>query len=106
MLEAQTVYIDGLDRTPSIGSIIVRDCHTSGIGTKLTKGETPCPGFAGSMFRLATLTQGPIKDLAVNILITGRSLQRKWGSLYVRVKIVFVGDCEPNTETGGWMLIA
>ena len=106
MPRALPVAINGKEYCPTIGTCIVRDVHTTGVGELLTKGEEPIgTGFKGSMFRLPTRTLGPIKDLAVNIVITGRTLRRQWGGYYLRVKIIFVGDCEADTETGGWMKV-
>ena len=58
-----------------------------------------------AQFRLPTNSGGPITSLAVNVAVTGRTLQRRQGSLYVRCQIEFVGDGEPSTFAGGWMLV-
>lgn len=55
-------------------------------------------------FRLPTGSAGPIKSLAVNVVVTGRTWQRREGDYWVRVRIEFVGDCEPSVFVGGWML--
>jgi hypothetical protein len=46
----------------------------------------------------------PIQSLAVNIVITGRTWQRREGDYWLRVRIEFVGDGEPSAFAGGWML--
>ena len=69
-----------------------------GIGNLLKKG---LDGFC--QYYLPVNSGGPIKELAVNIEITGRTRQRRCGSYYVRVKITFVGDGEPDTITHGWV---
>jgi len=69
------------------------------LGSCLQKGDSFSP------FRLPVNSNGPIKDLAVRIEITGRTLQWKHGENHVRVKIIFVGDCEPDTESGGWAVV-
>jgi len=46
----------------------------------------------------------PIQSLAVNVVITGRSFQRREGDYWCRVRIEFVGDGEPSVFVGGWML--
>lgn len=57
-----------------------------------------------AQFRLPTGHQICSLQLAVNVAVTGRTLQRREGDLWVRVKIEFVGDCEPSTFHSGWML--
>lgn len=54
-------------------------------------------------FYLTTNSGGPIKELAVRITITGRTIQRREGDYWVRVRIEFVGDGEPSSFTKGWM---
>jgi hypothetical protein len=46
-------------------------------------------------------------DLAYpcNVQVTGRTVQRRDGQYMVRVRITFVGDCEPDVVTGGWTLV-
>jgi hypothetical protein len=57
-------------------------------------------------YRMPLENGGPIESLACNIEVTGRTVQRRdGGGLWVRVKITFPGDCEPDTVTGGWMLV-
>ena len=69
-----------------------------GIGNKLE------PGLAGFCdYYLPTNSGGPIKEIAVNIEITGRTRIRRSGGWYVRAKVTFVGDGEPSTHTGGWV---
>lgn len=45
-----------------------------------------------------------ITHLSVNVRVTGRTFQRREGDYWVRVQIEFVGDGEPSTFHGGWML--
>lgn len=65
----------------------------------------------GAQFYLPTfsgLRGGPIKTIACNVTITGRTPQTpfgKGGADCVRVKIEFVGDGEPSTFVSGWMRI-
>lgn len=70
------------------------------LGNKIRVDET---GFA--TWRIDTFNGGPIASLACEVVVTGRTLQRRMGSYYVRVRITFVGDGEPDTVTSGWMLI-
>ena len=62
----------------------------------------PCPGWPGAQFRLPC----PIgRMIAVNVTITGRTIQRRGGADWVRVKLEWVGDCEPSTFSKGWLLV-
>ncbi len=69
------------------------------IGDKL---ESGLEGFCD--FYLPTWGHGPIKQVAVNVRVTGRFPHRRAGDLYRRVSITFVGDGEPNEKSGGWIL--
>ena len=61
--------------------------------------------WEAAAFRIPT-TNGVIRSLAVNVTVTGRTLQRlSGGGLWVRVRVEFVGDGEPSTYAGGWLLI-
>ena len=45
-------------------------------------------------------------DVAVNIKVTGRTVQPDSRMIgWVRVEIEFVGDCEPSEFVRGWMRI-
>jgi hypothetical protein len=60
-----------------------------------------------AQFRLprpAAFSGDPIQSLAVNVVVTGRTVQLREGGYWVRVRIEFVGDGEPSTFTGGWLL--
>lgn len=57
-----------------------------------------------AQFRIPCTNGGPIKLLAVNVKITGRTWQRRECEYWVKVQIEFVGDGEPSTYSGGWML--
>ena len=41
---------------------------------------------------------------AVNVEITGTTVRRKWYGGWVRVKMTWVKEDEPDTSSGGWML--
>ena len=62
-------------------------------------------GDSFSTFRIPTNSGGPIKSLAVEVEVTGRMPQKRLGSYYVRVKISFSGDGEPDVVCPGWMLL-
>ena len=62
------------------------------------------PGLAGFCdYYLPTNSGGLIKELAVNVTITGRKRVHRQGSYWGRVKVTFVGDGEPDVTTGGWV---
>lgn len=68
--------------------------------------EALLPGDDFSPFRIPTHCGGPITSVAVRIEVTGRSIQYQgWMGKRVRVRVVFVGDCEPDTCVGGWLLL-
>lgn len=56
-------------------------------------------------FRIPTGQTVGILSLAANVTITGRNPQRREGEWWVRVQIEFVGDGEPSTRSGGWLLL-
>lgn len=67
-------------------------------------GDCLRPGLDGfCQFYLPTHSGGPIKELAVNVEITGHKPRWRQGAWYMRVKIIFVGDGEPDTITRGWV---
>jgi hypothetical protein len=57
-------------------------------------------------FRLPSRRYDNIAYLC-RVEITGRTLQRRPydDRLWIRVRIVFVGDGEPDTESRGWMAV-
>lgn len=92
--------IDGIDVTPKVGSYIKPKLWP--LGSCLIEGDSFSP------FRLPVNSDGPIRDLAVRIEVTGRKLGRAAGvgqGLTVAVKIIFVGDGEPDTVTSGYMRV-
>ena len=99
-MKAQLTEIWGRDVTPQVGRIVRPDGWT--MYGRLIAGDS------FSALRLTTNSYGPVKDLAVKIEVTGRTLQRDprdRSMRVVRVKVIFVGDCEPDIVSGGWMEI-
>lgn len=41
--------------------------------------------------------------IACNVAVTGRTLQKRGGEYWVRVRVRFVGDGEPDTVVYGWL---
>jgi hypothetical protein len=66
----------------------------------------PCKDWDAADFRWPN----PILDwresraIACNVHVTGRTVQYRQGTRWVRCKIEFVGDGEPNTFASGWIL--
>jgi hypothetical protein len=78
------------------------------LGDKLLVGDDFVDeGFAGCDFRYPN----PVREwresraIACNVHVTGRTFQFKSGYRVVRVKVEWVGDCEPSTFTSGWLYI-
>lgn len=58
--------------------------------------------FPSQTLRAVTGCVGP----ACRVEITGRTIQIRAGkTLWVRCKVVFVGDGEPDTEVAGWLKV-
>lgn len=91
------VIIYGNEVEVSVGSVIKID------GWRFAEKLIPS-SWEPAQFYIPTSSGGPIKQLAVNVTITGRTWQRREGEYWVRVKIEFVGDGEPSEYTSGWML--
>ena len=88
--------------TPAVGKRVIPD----GWGNPgNTSGSLliPCDDWDKADFRLPTGYHEFHYDLAVNVEVTGRTVQSKGGCYVIRVKVTFVGDCEPDTISGGWM---
>jgi len=56
-------------------------------------------------FYLELNSFGPIREVAVNITVSGRTVQRIEGCDAVRVRIEFVGDGESSQYCSGWMFL-
>lgn len=91
------VVIYGNEVEVNVGSIIRPDKWR--FAEKLVASE-----WDAAKFRIPLSSNGPIKSLAVNVTVTGRTYQRREGNYWVRVQIEFVGDGEPSTYSSGWML--
>lgn len=58
-----------------------------------------------AQFRIKLGSNGPIKSLAVNVEITGRTIQYHNLAYWIRIKIEFVGDGEPSQIYRGWLKV-
>lgn len=101
------VTIYGREIVPQIGSYIEPDRWS--YGNKLVASD-----WDEAQFRLLTQyraggaytpTPSGYVEVAVNVEVTGRTLQRRKFGLWVRVRITFVGDCEPDETVSGWMIV-
>jgi len=90
------------DVTPKAGRLILVDGWGSPVSRILQDCEIP--EFAP--FRLPSLNH-PDVAYAVRVEVTGRTIQtRPWNDYgWVKIRIVFVGDGEPDTCTSGWMKV-
>ena len=43
--------------------------------------------------------------IACNVEITGRTFQYRGGTYYVRIRMIWVGDGEPDTDCPGWLKV-
>ena len=91
-------WVYGREIEPQVDAYVVPELWNFG-------GRLKPSDWDKASFYLPTNSGGPIKELAVNVTVTGHTLQRRQGDLYVRVKVEFVGDGEPSTFTGGWMKV-
>ncbi len=94
-----TVY--GREVSPKTGMVIQADQWAWGARLVDCEQKEAIPGFAGADFRVEMWNTGV--SLAVNVVITGRVPTRRAGDYWLRCKIVFVGDCEPDTVVKGWI---
>lgn len=93
--------------SPQIGSLVRPDEWRN--AHRLVESD-----WSEAPFRLPTGRMMPWADevrevrLAVRVEVTGRTVRRpfgRYGGRWVRVRVTFVGDGEPDTHTGGWMAV-
>ena len=84
------------DRAIQIGTYVEPD-GWRGWGENLEEGLA---GFC-DFYLTGTMTGA---SMAVTVQVTGRTVQRRKGDLWVRVQVTFVKEDEENTSTGGWVL--
>jgi len=75
------------------------------IGENITKADSfSDSGFPGCQYRIPAGIPELGWELAINLTISGRmSHALDYGRYKTRVKIEFVGDCEPSTFSHGWI---
>jgi hypothetical protein len=98
----KTAKITGLvcpaDVSAKVGSAVYLDHRTA-----LCRRLRACDWWDKADFAWDVFCDGPIKELAANVYVTGRTVQWKSGCQVVRVRVEFVGDGEPSTFANGWM---
>jgi hypothetical protein len=100
------VSVEGTEVLPKIGDVVRIDGRSSAAWERLLPGDDfSDSGYPGCDFRLPVRAGGPIESVAVNVHITGRTIQWHSGAQWVRIRIEFVGDCEPSTYSSGWLRI-
>lgn len=88
--------VSPLTVSAKVGSIVTLDNSPHTYRT-LTENE-----WEGADFLWPVFNTGPIKEVAVNVYVTGRTIQ--WRDVpSVRVQVEFVGDGEPSTFAKGWL---
>ena len=99
--KTKPVEIYGRTYEPRVGSYIELDGNR--IGKCLLGGESYADWHCD--FRWPTLASGWDSKFTVacNVTITGRTLRLRGGDCWLRVRIEWVQDGEPNTTCGGWM---
>ncbi len=87
----------------------VREAHILALGDRLTHNAThrgfEPSGDDFSTYRMSVEGFGPIESLAIEVEVTGRKVQYHGGAGYLKARITFVGDGEPNTHARGWVRV-
>lgn len=85
-----------------VGDVVEKD---GGLAERLHPGDNfSDSGYPGCQFRLPVNATGPIKSVAVNIKVTGRTWQWRGDRCWIRCRIEYVGDCAESTFASGWLL--
>ncbi len=97
----QEAIMEKRDRTIQVGTYVEPD-GWRGFGENLEKG---LDGFC-DFYLTGTMTGA---TMAVNVKVTGRTIQRRKGDLWVRVQVTFVQEDDLmclrlSPTTGGWVL--
>lgn len=95
----ERITVGNWDATPEVGMYVKPD--ELAYCTRLEAGLI-CEYWKCD-FYMPLNSGGPIKQVAANIVVTGRTVQRKAGMYMVRVRIEFVGDGQPSTYASGYM---
>ncbi len=85
------------DYAPTVGAYVMTD-NWRPFGCLLQ-------GDNFSSFRIEITPGGPIKDIAIEVEITGRLAQYFEGGWWIRCKITYPGDGEPDSVCRGWLFL-
>lgn len=89
--------------SPAVGDRIILD--NKAISERLLPGDTfSDSGYPGCEFRFPRYCT-VVPSVAINIRITGRKIIWRQGENMIRIRIEWVGDCEPSTFSGGWLVV-
>ncbi len=91
-----SITVDGRTIEVKVGSRVFSDTN------KLTRALIPGDSF--TPLRLECNGGGPIKSVACRVDITGGVIFRKNGCDVIRVRMIMVGDGEPDTYWSAYML--
>jgi hypothetical protein len=97
---------DAMDATPYAGRHVVCDGWSSSIKSNPHSGTWTIlrdNDWEKADFRMELPYTG--SEIAVNIEVTGKQVRWFHGEPFCRVRVIFVGDCEPDRTSGGWMLL-
>lgn len=99
--------IYGRECRAAVGSLVKLDGSRRFPERLLPGDDNVCHGWPGCDFRYPNPVPGWEKKhaIACNVTVTGKTLQRRDGSLWVRCRVEWVGDCEPSTFSGGWLRV-
>lgn len=97
-MNSQLLSESGYRTTVRIGDVVE-------IEGRCSEQLLPEPWWDKADFRIKVWNDGPITSLAVNVRITGRTVQWRNGAPWVKVAITYPGDCEPDQYASGWLLL-
>jgi hypothetical protein len=99
---ADTKKVLRVDHQARVGDWIKVDDDEADHGTGALYQLMPCTDWERAAFRV----QAQHFRVAVNVEVTGRKTYKAGAgeSDKIRCRIIWPGDCEPDTECGGWLI--
>jgi len=92
--------IDKQRYEPQLGSVVFPDEWP--YAGRLVEADEIDRNELNAEWRITT-SNGIVPTYPIRVEITGRTLRRHQGTWAVRCKVIFCNDCEPETESGGWI---